>query len=95
MNFCSVRDLNTSPKEIWQKLAAEGEIVITNNGKPAALMLSVDGSDLEETIAAVRQAIAMRSVNRMRLISRQRGNDLMSVEDIRKEIKAERKGRAN
>ena len=95
MNFCSVRDLNTSPKEIWQKLAAEGEIVITNNGKPAALMLSVDGSDLEETVAAVRQAMAMRSVNRMRLISRQRGNDLMSVEDIRKEIKAERKGRAN
>ena len=92
MNFCSVRDLNTSPKEIWQKLAAEGEIVITNNGKPAALMLSVDGSGLEETVSAVRQALAMRSVNRMRLISKQRGNDTMPGKDIRKEIKSVREG---
>lgn len=93
MQFYSVRDLNTSPKEIWLKLAESGEIVITNNGKPAALMIDVANGDVEETISAVRQANAMRAVNRMRLQARQTGADSLSAEEIQNEIAAARKER--
>lgn len=94
MQFYSVRDLNTSAKEVWQKLSEDGEIVITNNGKPTALMIDVDGADLEETLSAVRQANVMRSVNRMRLKSMQNGNVDMSLEEIQQEIDAAREGRS-
>ena len=93
MQFYSVRDLNTTSKEVWQSLAENGEVIITNNGKPAAIMIDVDGADLEETLAAVRQASAMRTVNRMRLFSQRRGNMSLSDDDIQAEIDAARRER--
>ena len=45
MNFYTVRDLRTTPKNIWENLATDGEVVITNNGKPTAILFDIaDGS---------------------------------------------------
>ncbi len=93
MLFYSVRDLRTYPKEIWEKLSETGEIVITNNGKPTAVMIEVDDANLEDTLATVRQANAMRAVNRMRLASERNGNAAMTDGEINDEIKAVREGR--
>ena len=41
MNFYSVRELRSDSKAMWQNLAAGSEIVITNNGKPSALMIDI------------------------------------------------------
>lgn len=90
MNFYTVRDLRTTPKDIWTNLSADGEVVITNNGRPTAIMLDVADGDFEETLRAVRQAKAMLAFNSMRSQAAEQG--FMSDEDIEAEIAAARRG---
>ena len=86
MEFMNVRSFRTSPASVWKKLAQSGEIVITNNGNPTALMLNVSEGELESLVRAVRQARAMMSINNMRSIAEQHG--YMTDEEINAEINA-------
>ena len=88
MDFFTVRDLRTSPKSIWDSLAG-GEVVITNNGRPSALMINIPDGDFEETLNSVRQARAMRAFNSMRRKAAEAG--YMTEEEINAEIAAARK----
>lgn len=90
MNFYTVRDLRTTPKSIWENLAADGEAVITNNGRPMALLLDIADGDFEETLKAVRQAKAAIAFNSMRGKAAAKG--YMSDEEIEAEIAAARRG---
>ena len=77
-------------------LAESGEVVITNNGKPAAIMLDISGasgSDLEETLVMVRQARVMRALNDIHLAAVEKGLDALSEMEIEAEIRATREGR--
>ncbi|MCX7903433.1 MAG: type II toxin-antitoxin system Phd/YefM family antitoxin [Caloramator sp.] len=93
MNFYSVRDLRTHPKEIWKKLSETREIIITNNGKPTALMIEVDEENVEDILNSLRQAMTMRALNKIRMQAKEAGLDKMSIEEIEEEIKAARKER--
>ncbi len=88
MNFYTVRDLRTTPKAIWKNLTNDGEVVITNNGKPTAIMIDISDGNFEETLKAVRQAKAMIAFNMMRKKAADRG--FMSDEEIEAEINAAR-----
>ena len=89
MNFYTVRELRTTPKSIWDNLVADGEVVITNNGKPTALLLDIADGSLEETLKAVKQAKAMIAFNSMR--SKAAAKGYMTEEEIEAEIAAARK----
>ena len=91
MNFYTVRDLRTHPREVWQKLSEVHEVIITNNGKPSALMIEIDDENLEDVLASVRQSMAMRAVNRLRLSSMRSGKAEMTIEEIDAEISKVRK----
>ena len=93
MNFFTVTDLRTASKRVWESLSAQGHVVITNNGKPTALMIDIADNNPEEVLAAVRQAQAMRALNRLQADSLRRGLDGLTEEDIETEISAARKGR--
>ena len=86
MNFYSVRDLRNDSKGMWENLKGNGEVIITNNGKPAALMLDIS----EDNFEIIRQAKAMIAFNNMR--SRAAANGFLSDEEIAAEIAAARKG---
>jgi uncharacterized protein YaaQ len=88
-----VRDLRTQPRQIWDKLAEVHELIITNNGKPSALMIEIDDENIEDVLASVRQSMAMRATNKLRLSSVMNGNAHMSKEDIEAEIAEARKER--
>ncbi len=90
MNFYSVRDLRNDSKSIWENLKENGEAVITNNGKPSALLLDISEDNFEVMLQAVRQAKAMIAFNNMR--SRSQASGFMSEEEIEAEISAARKG---
>lgn len=77
----------SEPEKVWEKLNSEGQVVITNNGKPYVLMIKLD-EDFEEVIASIGQARAMRALKQMRAIAAK--NDLMSEEEIEAEIQAAR-----
>ena len=90
MKFYSIRDLRTTPKTLWDNLSNDGEVVITNNGKPTAVLIDIADSDLEESIKAIRQAKAMLAFNSMKSKAAQR--NYLSEEEIEDEIKKVRKG---
>jgi prevent-host-death family protein len=93
MRFVSVRDLRNSPSEVWEELSDEGELVLTNNGRPQALLIEVDQDSLQETIAAVEQARLVRMVAAQQAASVRKGLDRLSMADIDEEIAAARKER--
>ena len=90
MDFYTVRDLQTTPKSLWDSLTADGEVVITNNGRPTALMLDISDGTFEKSLKAVRKAKAMIAFNAMR--DRVSRYGLMTDEEIEAEIAAARSG---
>lgn len=88
MDFYTVQDLRTNSKDIWESLSSNKEAVITNNGRPTALLLDIADGGFEETIKAVRQARAMMAFNSMRTKAAKKG--FMSDVEIEKEITAAR-----
>lgn len=42
MKFLSVRDLKTKSAKIWQELPNQKEMVITRNGRPIAILASIN-----------------------------------------------------
>jgi antitoxin (DNA-binding transcriptional repressor) of toxin-antitoxin stability system len=88
MDFLSVREFRASSREIWHKLARGGKMVITNNGKPAALLLDLSSADLEETLDALRQVRVLRLFNQLRAEAERRG--FLSEAEVDAEIRAAR-----
>ncbi len=66
MNFYSVRELRTETKNMWADLDNGNEVVLTNNGKPSALMIDIPDGYFDEVVQAVRQAKAMIALNNVR-----------------------------
>lgn len=91
MKFITVRDLRTTPAQIWKELPEEQEMVITNNGRPIALLTPLSDTSLEETLKAVRKARAINAVQKMQEISINKGNTGLTDQEIEKEIKETRK----
>jgi len=95
MKFVTVRDFRTSSAKIWKTLPREREMVITNNGKPIALLTPLSDRNLEETLSAVRRASAINAVRMIQRDSLKNGTNKMTLEEINEEIKKTRKERRN
>jgi len=94
MKFFSVRDLRTSSKMIWQTLETEKEIIITNNGKPTALMLPISNDTFDEVMRTVRSMNALWAMRRMQEEAKSAGIENMSLDEINEIIAAARADRA-
>ena len=66
MNFYSMRDLRTESKNMWADLSRGDEVILTNNGRPSAIMIDIPEGGFDEVVQAVRQAKAMIALNSMR-----------------------------
>ncbi len=66
MNFYSMRDLRTESKNMWADLARGDEVILTNNGRPSAIMIDIPEGGFDDVVQAVRQAKAMIALNSMR-----------------------------
>jgi antitoxin (DNA-binding transcriptional repressor) of toxin-antitoxin stability system len=95
MKFVTVRDFRTGSANIWATLPQEQEMIITNNGKPVALLTPISDKTLEETLSAVRRAKAINAVKLLQQQSVRNGTDKMTLEEINAEIKRARKERRN
>ncbi len=93
MKFITVRDLRTTPAQVWKDLPEEQEIVITNNGKPIALLTPLSDADMEDTVTAVRRARATAALKKIRSSSLKKGLSEMTTEEINKEIQEYRKSK--
>jgi antitoxin (DNA-binding transcriptional repressor) of toxin-antitoxin stability system len=86
MKFITVRDLRTTPAQIWKDLPGEQEMVITNNGKPIALLTPLNDADIEDTVAAVRRARAATALKRIRDLAVKTSLSEMTIDQINGEI---------
>ena len=94
MQFISVRDFRTSSAAIWKRLPEENEMVITNNGKPIALLTPLTDRNLEENLSAIRQARALQAVKTIQQQSIENGTDKMTLDEINEVINEVRRERA-
>jgi antitoxin (DNA-binding transcriptional repressor) of toxin-antitoxin stability system len=62
MKLLSVRDLKTKSSQVWKDLPEQKEVVITSNGRPIAILSSVNENNLEQFLSAFRQARAIEAV---------------------------------
>jgi antitoxin (DNA-binding transcriptional repressor) of toxin-antitoxin stability system len=86
MKFITVRDLRSSPAKVWKELPVEKEMIITNNGKPVALLTPVSDQNMESTLRAVRQAMAASAIEKLQFDARKNGTNTLSDEDVEREI---------
>ena len=94
MKFVSIRDLRGKSAEVWATLPGEGEMVITSNGRPIAILAAVNESNLEESLSAFRQARAVEATASLQRRSAKQGTDKISMAEIDAEIKAVRRKRS-
>ncbi len=94
MKFLSVRDLRGKSAEVWRDLPNEREMIITSNGRPIAILAAISESNLEESLAAFRQARAVEAVATLQRRSAEQGTDKITMGEIDAEIKNVRKKRA-
>ncbi|MCX7039242.1 MAG: type II toxin-antitoxin system Phd/YefM family antitoxin [Spirochaetes bacterium] len=93
MKFITVRDLRTSPAQVWKQLLVEQEMIITNNGKPIALLTPISDATLEDTLKTVRRARAMNAVKSMQAAAMKRGLPGLTKQDIDSEIRQVRRNK--
>lgn len=94
MNFLAVNELK-SPRRLRARLETEKELLLTTNGRPTAVILSVEpGEDPEELLRATREARSRQALSRIREVARQTGAAGMSaaaIETLIRRVRDERK----
>ena len=96
MESVSIRDLYASPDKIAERLRRTGQLVLTNNNDPMAVLFNVDSSTLEDTLADLRRIRAQRIMEAAQTSAVENGTSNMTLEEINAEIaamRAEKKAR--
>lgn len=65
MDYLAVKDLKKT-RELWQKLEKERELVITRDGRPSAVMISVTPETVDDSLREIRRALFSAAVGRAR-----------------------------
>jgi len=86
MKFLSVRDLKTKSSQVWKDLPEQKEMVVTSNGRPIALLSSINENNLEQVLTAFRRARATNALASVQYDSIQKGTDMISMDEINDEI---------
>ena len=93
MSTITVSDLKRKPTAQWRNAAKAGDLVITAQGEPLAVLLPIDAASLEPTMSALRSVRAVQAQAALREAARSDGTDKLTLEDINAEIAAARRAR--
>ena len=95
MKYVPIREMQVDAGPVLTALReGEHEVVLTAQGDPVALLVSVTSDDLDDTLRMVRQARAQATVSRLRARARQVRSDELELEEIDDEIRAARASRS-
>ena len=92
MNFYGIRDLSNNTKSVMSSVSTNKKVMITDNGKPSAIMLSINESNFETILAFVQKLEMQLAVTELQKQSLANFPDSISDDEIQKEIDATRKG---
>ena len=82
MEFVPYRLIRNEPNELRKKLEKQGELVVTVDGEPMAIMLQIPKGSLEDLVMLISQVRAQLVVAGIRQQARQSGKDQMTDEEI-------------
>jgi len=94
MQFVPYRTLRNEPTTLRKKLASEGELVVTMDNKPFAVMISLGDENVQDILLMVSRLRAQMAVRSIRSQARKAGLDTMALKDVNaliKKTRAERK----
>jgi prevent-host-death family protein len=57
MKFINIRELSKSPSKYIKNANEQGDVIVTKNGLPYAIISRIDGSDLEDYVLAKHFAL--------------------------------------
>jgi hypothetical protein len=93
MDYIAVNELKR-PRAVRERLAASEEMLLTNNGRPMAVLLYIDEEDdPEDVLMAARDARSQIALRRIRERARRTGAAKLSAGEIDAEIAAARRER--
>lgn len=93
MKLIAIKDLK-QPRQLKQRLLAEKELLLTSDGKPVAIMVSVeDKQDPEIVLEAIRDSRSRLALSRVREAARSSGSAHLSAAEVQREVAATRKAR--
>ena len=95
MEFVPYRVLRNQPAELRKKLDEQGELVVTVDGEPMAVMLQIPKGSLENLVLLLSQVRAQLAVATIREQARNSGLNKMTVAQVDvlvKETRAARRG---
>ena len=90
MKFLSIRELRSSTARIRDMLSDDGKIVLTTNGKPAAIMIEVDEDSFEDVLDDLRASRSRRAIRLLQEQAVKQGLNTMTLDEINVEISAAR-----
>lgn len=94
MQFVPYRDLRNEPSALRKKLAAEGELIVTVDNKPFAVMINLGDENIQDILLMVSRLRAQMAARAIRSQARRDGLDKMTLKDVNalvKKTRAERK----
>jgi antitoxin (DNA-binding transcriptional repressor) of toxin-antitoxin stability system len=90
MEFITMRELRSAGAAMRRKLREKKQLILTSNGRPIAVIADVQDDQVEQTLAALRQARAQLALARLREDAHASGRDQLTAEEIEAEIVAAR-----
>lgn len=93
MDYVTVRELREKSGEIWRRVEAGEEFVVTRNGKPFALLVHTEPTAVEDKLRALRLQAFSRAWDALAKQAQASGVADMTDEDIQAEIDAARRER--
>jgi len=93
MKFLSVRDLRGKSARVWKELPREREMIVTNHGRPVAILSAVGEGDLEQSLAAWRRVRGAQAIAAIQFDSARKGTDRLTMDQIDAEIRKSRQER--
>jgi PHD/YefM family antitoxin component YafN of YafNO toxin-antitoxin module len=78
----SIREFRASTGHLKELLASKENVVLTSNGKPAAILIDANEENFDETIENISMLRSRRAFLEMHKISKQHGNDSMTLDEI-------------
>ena len=82
MEFVPYRLLCDQLPELRRKLEEQGELIVTVNGEPMAIMLQIPEGSLDDLVLLLSQVRAQMAVASIREEARQQGLDRLSPKEL-------------
>jgi prevent-host-death family protein len=89
----TVSELKRKPTEQWREAARAGDLVVTEQGEPVAVLVPIDAQSLEPTLSTLRSVRALRAQASLQEAARQNSTHELTTAEIDNEIAASRRAR--